>query len=287
MGASTACDGVGVALRPFAERQPWTESVKWWCSALRFLRPGAATRPLHIVTGADASHFRSLHNLLASIQTWEPEATVTIWDLGLTPKEVAAARDRFPSYGVTTFPYGDYPEYFDIRTQRGQYAWKPVIIEKEFLMAPKGVVLVWLDAGDIVERRLKWLRRFTTRIGFFSPYSSGRIRRWTHQGSLDYLAVDTKWLGARNLSAAIVALDTTSPAAKELTEEWSRCAQIRECIAPEGSDRTNHRQDQAVLAVLAYKAGMAPAGEFRRVTHGLGIGTHRDVERTSRAGGGR
>jgi len=31
------------------------------------------------------------------------------------------------------------------------------------------------------------------------------------------------------------------------------CALRRECIAPEGSDRSNHRQDQAVLTILYCK----------------------------------
>ena len=36
---------------------------------------------------------------------------------------------------------------------------------------------------------------------------------------------------------------------------------IKECIAPEGSDRKNHRQDQALLTVLAHLMGLAPPSE--------------------------
>jgi hypothetical protein len=35
--------------------------------------------------------------------------------------------------------------------------------------------------------------------------------------------------------------------------EWCECTLRRECIAPEGSDRSNHRQDQAVFTILYYK----------------------------------
>lgn len=38
---------------------------------------------------------------------------------------------------------------------------------------------------------------------------------------------------------------------KELVRPWYLCSLTRQCIAPDGSDRSNHRQDQAALTVLA------------------------------------
>ena len=42
-----------------------------------------------------------------------------------------------------------------------------------------------------------------------------------------------------------------------LVEPWVRCARVEACIAPPGSNRRNHRQDQAALTVLAHQAGVA------------------------------
>ena len=36
-------------------------------------------------------------------------------------------------------------------------------------------------------------------------------------------------------------------------KEWKDLALIKECIFPDGSNRNNHRQDQAVLCILYYK----------------------------------
>ena len=38
----------------------------------------------------------------------------------------------------------------------------------------------------------------------------------------------------------------------KLIKEWAEYSQIEECIAPIGSNRFNHRQDQAVLTLLIY-----------------------------------
>jgi hypothetical protein len=38
----------------------------------------------------------------------------------------------------------------------------------------------------------------------------------------------------------------------QMLSRWKDCAMHKECIAPEGSDVFNHRQDQAALTVLAH-----------------------------------
>lgn len=40
-----------------------------------------------------------------------------------------------------------------------------------------------------------------------------------------------------------------------LARPWYECSITRQCIAPDGSSRKNHRQDQAALTVLAILTG--------------------------------
>ena len=40
---------------------------------------------------------------------------------------------------------------------------------------------------------------------------------------------------------------------KQFVEEYKNHALTKECIAPEGSDRSNHRQDQSVFSIMFYK----------------------------------
>ena len=98
---------------------------------------------------------------------------------------------------------------------------------------------------------------------------------WTHPATLEYFAVDAQWAaGKRNLNGACVAFHPHSLQALKLAKQWRDGALIKECIAPEGSSRKNHRQDQALLTVLAYKHGLADATESQY----LGFETHRDID---------
>lgn len=250
--------------------------ARWLVSSAPLRGSDADARAIVIVTGCDSSHFRSQLNMLASIEEHEPAAAVSFWDLGLTAEEHAELTLRFPQVTVHTFPYDEFPDYFRITVNAGQYAWKPIIVEKEATTADLRI-LIWMDAGNIVVRPLTWIRRFAQADAFFSPYSGEPIRRWTHPESLRVLKAPSQLLRRLNLAGALVAFDTARPESRQLIADWSACAQDKGCIAPEGSDRSNHRQDQAVLTVLAHMAGLAPRGPRGAHVTQLGVRFHQDV----------
>ena len=57
---------------------------------------------------------------------------------------------------------------------------------------------------------------------------------------------------------AIVGFDLSHSPARKLLAAWLSCALHRECIAPVGSHRGNHRQDQAELTVIMLNHGLNP-----------------------------
>ena len=59
----------------------------------------------------------------------------------------------------------------------------------------------------------------------------------------------------RMLSAGLVGLRYGHAGVRELVREWAACALRKECIAPAGSSRANHRQDQSALSILAQRFG--------------------------------
>jgi len=61
---------------------------------------------------------------------------------------------------------------------------------------------------------------------------------------------------------------------KDFVEEWMKYALLKEYICPDGSDRTNHRQDQAILSILYYKYW--DTYRFAQVDHYLGLNCHCD-----------
>jgi hypothetical protein len=223
------------------------------------------------VTGADSSHFKSALQLLSSLEEFESESKKVFYDLGLTSGEKSILKNKFNSVEYQNFNYSLYPAYFNIKKNAGEYAWKPVIIWDE--LQKHKCKVVWMDAGNIVYNNLNHLKKIICSHGFYSPISAQTVERWTHKRTLKYLNAPKSILAKRNLNGACVAFDYKNTRARELAKAWCECALNRDCIAPAGSNRTNHRQDQAVLSVLAYKMNLTEKlPEFK-----YGFTTHNDI----------
>jgi hypothetical protein len=225
---------------------------------------------LTIVTAASSNHFHCLTNLLYSICYFEPNIRVIIHDLGFKIAETQQLKDN--GYDVHQFRFESYPAYFNIAVDCGQYAWKPVIVANTLEKAA-GMIL-WLDAGNLITTPLDKIRNLLTREGIYSPASSGTILQWTHPKTLEYLNAIPNLLAKRNRDAAIIGFNPKLPGIKHLTERWKQCALDVDCIAPAGSNRFNHRQDQSVLSILMYQLQQAYGYTF--VDTRLGISTHND-----------
>jgi hypothetical protein len=183
----------------------------------------------------------------------------------MTADQMASLRSIIPKgTHLERFPFEEYPSYFNIAVGSGEYAWKPVIIWKE--MQKSDEPICWMDAGNVVLAKLLQIRWSLAIRGFFSPRSAGTIGDWTHPGMLAALGLPPGW-GANlsNLSGGCIAFDPRKTLARQVAAEWASFAQDKNCIAPTGSSRENHRQDQALLTVLAYRAGLMrrPNGYYR------------------------
>jgi uncharacterized protein DUF1647 len=257
---------LGDLRKQFAERAQRSQEL------LSLVLAGAH-HDLTIVTGADSSHAASLLQMLASVRQHEPDVPVIAYDLGMAAQDLERLRSRFPTVVLKTFEYARYPSYFNIKINAGEYAWKPVIIADTLDETKRSVC--WMDAGNVVLGKLTWIRRVLNATGFYSPRSSGTLRDWTHPKTLAYLRADDALLDSRNLNGACIAISCKHENAMAMARRWAECAKTRECIAPEGSSRANHRQDQAVLSVLAHQFGLTA----RVPTEYLGFLTHQDLEK--------
>ncbi len=238
----------------------------------------------YIVTGASANHFDILSDsLLPSIEanqndeTNENPSTVFVYDLGFTPEQVETLRERFPDIKLRTFHFGNYPRHVNI-TVDNNYAWKPILINevrKEILEFKRRkhqedpeqlrfededyTILLWLDAGDGVTRRLSKLYNYVLdNGGVFSPMSSGYVSNWTNPRMIFYM--DTNYYAVankQNCNAAIVAFDIQNQTVVDkILIPWEQCALTKDCIAPENSSKQNHRYDQAALTLIMLKNGI-------------------------------
>ncbi|KAI8338598.1 hypothetical protein BC941DRAFT_423320 [Chlamydoabsidia padenii] len=247
--------------------------------------PKRTNFPYTIVTASSANHLCSLENFLYSLHALrahiEPEAfpRVVVYNIGMNRTQLPVL-DQLASHGliddIELFDYFSYPRFWDVAINAGEYAWKTGIVNEARIKY--GGTLVWLDAGNVVTA--DFLLHIPSIIqqqgGFWSPRSSYTMGRWTHQGMYDYYGANARTYARKiNCNGAAIGFDTTNKTiVDDIIIPWYHCGLDKNCIAPPGSSRKNHRQDQAVLTFLAYKNGhgcsVAP-GRF----HHLQI--HRDV----------
>jgi hypothetical protein len=218
--------------------------------------------PLVVVTAASSNHFGALRQMLESLRRLG--ARVECYDIGLTAAE-AGALPRWENAVYHTFDYTAYPSYVHVSVNAGEYAWKPVIVadvvDRERRRAEPNDVL-WADAGCLFHALAPIARRIAD-AGLWVRTSAGTMQQWTHPLMFEHLGADPAHYGPKqNADATLVgfAVGSAPPAAREalyqdIVAPWKACALVKACIAPPGSSRRNHRQDQAVLSYLVHRAG--------------------------------
>jgi hypothetical protein len=127
-------------------------------------------------------------------------------------------------------------------------------------------------------KSLTELRKIVELYGFYSPFSKGTVKDWTHPKTLEYLNIDkgNTILKQRNLNGANVVANYNNTKAKKIIDEWRNCALNKQCIAPKGASRKNHRFDQAILSILVYK--YSPKLGKKMLYRKFGFKTHQDID---------
>ena len=204
------------------------------------------------VTAAEKNYFKQLDSLLESYYK-NLSNKLIVYDIGLEKDQVNYLKDKYEKLNIRIFQFNHYPkfigEYFDDKL--GNYAWKPVIVNE--LMQECKSKVVWLDAGNLITKKIIFLKIALSASGIIVPTSSNTIRDWTHPKTIEYIGINNKYLDSNNYASGLIGFDYKSKKANKIAELWSNFSQIQECISPLDSSRENHRQDQAVLTLLLYK----------------------------------
>ncbi|KAI8377553.1 uncharacterized protein BYT42DRAFT_593796 [Radiomyces spectabilis] len=238
-----------------------------------------------IVTAASANHLCSLENFLYSLQHFRSQLTaeeyprVVVYNIGMNRTQLPVL-DQLKDNGLLDelihFDYTQYPEFWDVSLNAGEYAWKTGIVH-EASQRYDGLLL-WLDAGNLVT--LDFLKNIPSIIrdsgGFWSPRSAYTMRRYTHPGLFRHYGIQPSEYGKKaNCNGAAIGFDVDNKTVVDsLILPWYKCGLEKRCIAPPGSSRKNHRQDQAALTLLVYRSGHS-CKYPSRMFHQLQI--HRDV----------
>ena len=226
-----------------------------------------------LVTGASDNHYLTLINMIRSFIHYNETNHLIIYNLGLSDDKWFNIQKIFnhPSLSFKVFDYSKCPEWFNIHIESGQYAWKPTILYHIFLEYPDEKI-VWMDAGNLIHNHLKELEDFLDKYEVYSGTSDGNIEKWTFPSTIKYMKCT--WIDRENRNAACIGFNCKTDKVKDFIKEFYDYAQIKECIAPDGSSRENHRQDQAIFSILFYKYCF----DSNHWKHHLGYSIHNDID---------
>lgn len=221
-----------------------------------------------IVSGSNSKYFKHLIKLIKNIESIKKRSpnlriNIVIYDLGLNSEEVTAIKERNVTY--EKFNFDLYPEHVSLaKYSYGSgldsnknnkhklccsYAWKPIIIHEVCLKY--GGIVFWSDSRNI-HKGFKDLIITIKNNYIYSPSSHYNIEKLCHKDTIKLLNAE-KYRKKSDRSAGNFGVNYNIQWCRDLVNEWKTLSLIKECIIPDGSNRSNHRQDQSILSILFWK----------------------------------
>ena len=243
----------------------------------------AHTSDLLLMTGASDNHVFSSFNCLYSMVLADPYASYVYLDFGIQNSHrlklyshfetILQIQQKMKSTGILAyrrFNWAHFPRWMSLehnKKQRGTYAWK-VIAEMDVFREWKAMYY-WVDAGDVfregVSRELTLARHY----GFYSPYSSGNVQRWVYKDMHKWFMENGVFkhpvpLNTMMIMSGVYVLDYSNSTIRDfMADAFLKCEYTWKCIAPQGSDLSNHRFDQAAMTLLMGYLQVPYAGNLR------------------------
>ena len=230
---------------------------------------------LTLITGANSGKYfnflkKVLNNIIEVSNSKNIQIRIIVYNLGMNESEIKEIK-LFTYVILENFDFNKYPEHVSLEKYYGHncsYAWKPIIIYD--VCEKYGGLIHWVDTRNLY-KDFNNLKKILETEYIYTPISSGTIKEWTHPKCLEYMN-GYKYVNLEPRSGGIIAINYNIIWVKELIKEWRDLALIKECICPDGSDRSNHRQDQAVLSILFYK--YKDIYKFKNICHCVDLSMH-------------
>jgi len=200
-----------------------------------------------IVTGANARFFRSLQQLLLSLQRWN-YCNCVVYDLGLTQPQRRDLLRRFEWIQLRALPPS--PEHV---ADVAKYGWKPTVLAQMIELHKEPVL--WLDSACVVIGTLQPVTDHLAKNGIWVPLAGrGSVRERSHPATVSALSMEVEIQEGRFRAGGVCAFDPCRQEVLELVKEWRALAWRPEILAPLGSNLRNHRYDQTLLTCLVARS---------------------------------
>ena len=169
-----------------------------------------------------------------------------VYDLGLSDLSKKQL-SNWKNVQLETFPFEDLPPHF--RQLKQTYSFKPwglwkTLQEHEYTL--------WIDANMELRRPLDEVRYILATKGHFFTIQRPLFpnTRFHSPQVVQSLGCHAPIHSCHQVPAGLQGYRLGSQAYHQVLEPLVQCARVQECIAPKGTNRSNHRQDQTVLNAI-------------------------------------
>jgi len=220
---------------------------------LKFLEKNTHSEEFIFITAADSEYYEPCLSLVKNIRKLDPKSKIVVYNLGMTSKQTSILI-TIDNLDLVEFEFENYPSFIKEKklpdNRLGNYAWKAVIIS-EVLKNYTGNI-IWLDSACILDKKIDLIKRIIVTKGLFFVKATGKIGEWTHLQTLKIMDA-VKLTNKDCVMSGIIGLNSQNALANALIIDWVKYSLDEECIAPKGSSRLNHRQDQSIFQILVHK----------------------------------
>jgi hypothetical protein len=179
-----------------------------------------------------------LENFIGSVHFWSPGVPVIAYDLGLVKEDVYDI-GLWQGVELRKFPADLPPHCLRVGENITSYAFKALGLTdalQDYECA------LWLDAGFELRNNITAIIDSINTVGYFYTTNGWPFPNvYTHPLALRYFQLTYDDFSDPPDSNYAMSIPITE------------CALVEECIAPPGTDRDNHRQDQVALNVVLHR----------------------------------
>lgn len=215
-----------------------------------------------IVTSSSKNYFNYLKNLLSTLNIYQKNSEIIIYDLGLLPEQLTWLRDN--RYQVRDFNFSIYPNFIRLdntvldpdntktRIKKGCSVFKPIIIN-DLLQEFKDIIL-WLDCRINITGDLDKLENLINKNGFYFPtFNNKTIGESTHPFTLRYLNVSDDICEQLLLVNQMMGWDYKKEGVLHLSRDFKDYCLVENWIKPLGANDLNHSFEYSILSILFYQ----------------------------------
>ncbi len=173
------------------------------------------------------------------------------YDLGLHKDQAETIKNKsmliFENVEYRLFDFNPYPEF--IKPGYMTWSWKPIIIN-HVLNETQGNVF-WMDSANQILSNLQPLWKVIQDEGSYIPIAgTGSLSEYTMKQTLEYVGVSPEKYRSRNRAGNTCAFSYQNQDIVALVREWKELCLVKQCVLPDGANRSNHRGDQSILSAL-------------------------------------